>query len=90
MKIRIVKSKSAEYGDRCGLRIKFDVDGRSGSFAQNVYDDSNEVIYSIYSPDTGVYATWSTNPELSNAITMSEEFKEAFEKCFGIRIPDSK
>lgn len=90
MEVRITRSKVVEYGNGCGLWVEFDVDGQSGSFSQNVYDDTNEVVYCIDAPDTEVYASWSTNPEASDAITASGEFREAFEKCFGIRIPDSE
>lgn len=90
MEIRITRSKVVEYGNGSGLWVKFDVNGHSGTFSQNVYDDTNEVVYCIDTPDVEVYASWSTNPEATDAVTMSEEFREAFEKCFGIRIPDNK
>lgn len=90
MEIRITRSKVVEYGNGSGLWVEFNVDEHQGTFSQNVYDDTNGVVYCIDSPDTEVYASWSTNPEATAAVTMSGEFREAFEKCFGIRIPDSE
>ena len=83
MEIRITRSKVVEYGNGSGLWVEFDVNGHSGSFSQNIYDDENEIVYCVY-------ASWSTKPEAIDAVTVSEEFREAFEKCFGIRIPDSE
>lgn len=90
MGIRITRSKAVEYDNGSGLWAEFDVNGHQGSFSQNVYDDTNEVVFCIDAPDAEVYASWSTKPEATNAITVSEEFREAFEKVFGIRIPDTE
>lgn len=90
MEIRITKSESVKYDNGCGLWVEFDVNGHHGSFSQNLYDDTNEVVYCIDAPDVEVYASWSTKPEATAAVTLSGEFCEAFEKCFGIRIPDNE
>ena len=90
MEIRIIRSKVVEYGNGSGLWVEFDVGGYQGTFSQNVYDDENEVVYCVDAPDVEVYASWSTKPEATDAVTVSEEFRGAFEKCFGIRIPDGE
>lgn len=90
MEIRITRSKVVEYGNGSGLWVEFDVDGCQGSFSQNIYDDENEIVYCVDAQDVEVYASWSTKPEATDAITVSEEFREAFEKAFGIIIPDNE
>ena len=90
MEIRITRSKVVEYGNGSGLWVEFDVNGHSGSFSQNIYDDENEIVYCVDASDVEVYSSWSTKPEATDVVTASEEFRESFEKCFGIRIPDSE
>ena len=88
MELRIIKSECPRCTNGSSLYVEFELDGKVGTFSQNIYDDSGEVVYCIEVTDADIYATWSTTISTTKAIHIPDGFREVFEECFSIRIPE--
>lgn len=88
MELRIIKSECPTCTNGSSLYVEFDLDGKVGTFSQNIYDDTGEVVYCVEVADADIYATWSTTISTTKAIHIADGFREVFEECFSIRIPE--
>ena len=83
MDIKITKVVAENHVDGSSLFYSLEYDKAEGGFSTSVFTDTNEIIYCVECGNE--YYTWSNKQAPCGEL--SEEFKEAFEKLFGVKIP---
>ena len=82
MDIKITKVVAENHVDGSSIFYSIEYNKVAGGFSMSVFTDAEEIIYCIECGDE--YYTWGNKQAPCGEL--SKEFKEAFEKCFGINL----